>query len=320
MWCAPGEPVDPLVRRGYHNHHVPRLLHQLGFSVQRPRKRLARADRKAQEIYRRATSGDPRRPGFDSRASRRAHLQVRCAHECSCAAITTIRQTVARSASPEVPPGRRTLTEMLSPSAPSHSTRADRRASTAAIRAAAERGIATPSSRLPHDGMLQRVFGRHDLSAVQAHTGDDAAASARSIVMSQLKERAAGTKADETWRPVATRILREAGYSGSVAARAFNRRHANGKLGRFLPTAARQLGECGARLLLSLRRLAPRIIVPSDLLSVTGSWVAEHAVMSTGVYVQWQSMRFRDPTLPPWRSSRAARQRAGLARVPRARW
>ena len=27
----------------YHNHHVPRLLHQLGFSVQRPRKRLASA-------------------------------------------------------------------------------------------------------------------------------------------------------------------------------------------------------------------------------------------------------------------------------------
>ena len=35
----------------YHNHHVPRLLHQLGFSVQRPRKRLARADREAQEVW-----------------------------------------------------------------------------------------------------------------------------------------------------------------------------------------------------------------------------------------------------------------------------
>ena len=32
----------------YHNHHVPRLLHQPGFSVQRPRKRLARADAEAQ--------------------------------------------------------------------------------------------------------------------------------------------------------------------------------------------------------------------------------------------------------------------------------
>ena len=32
----------------YHNHHVPRLLHDLGFSVQRPRKRLAKADVEAQ--------------------------------------------------------------------------------------------------------------------------------------------------------------------------------------------------------------------------------------------------------------------------------
>lgn len=35
----------------YHNHYVPRLLHELGFSVQRPRKRLARADAEAQAIW-----------------------------------------------------------------------------------------------------------------------------------------------------------------------------------------------------------------------------------------------------------------------------
>jgi transposase len=35
----------------YHNHHVPRLLHELGFSVQRPRRRLARADREAQASW-----------------------------------------------------------------------------------------------------------------------------------------------------------------------------------------------------------------------------------------------------------------------------
>ena len=35
----------------YHNHHVPRLLHDLGFSVQRPRKRLARADAEAQATW-----------------------------------------------------------------------------------------------------------------------------------------------------------------------------------------------------------------------------------------------------------------------------
>jgi len=39
----------------YHNHHVPRLLHQLGFSVQRPRKRLARADLARQATWLRQT-------------------------------------------------------------------------------------------------------------------------------------------------------------------------------------------------------------------------------------------------------------------------
>lgn len=39
----------------YHNHHVPRLLHKLGFSVQRPRKRLARADAQAQARWLRET-------------------------------------------------------------------------------------------------------------------------------------------------------------------------------------------------------------------------------------------------------------------------
>lgn len=53
VWTGPR--IGDLIRRKfgvrYHNHHVPRLLHQLGFSVQRPRKRLARADREAQETW-----------------------------------------------------------------------------------------------------------------------------------------------------------------------------------------------------------------------------------------------------------------------------
>jgi hypothetical protein len=35
----------------YHTHYVPELLHQLGFSVQRPRKRLAKADATAQAYW-----------------------------------------------------------------------------------------------------------------------------------------------------------------------------------------------------------------------------------------------------------------------------
>jgi len=53
VWTGPR--IGDLIRKKfgvrYHNHHVPRLLNQLGFSVQRPRKRLARADKKAQEIW-----------------------------------------------------------------------------------------------------------------------------------------------------------------------------------------------------------------------------------------------------------------------------
>jgi transposase len=46
IWTGPM--IGDLIRRKfgvkYHNHHIPRLLHSLGFSVQRPRRLLARAD------------------------------------------------------------------------------------------------------------------------------------------------------------------------------------------------------------------------------------------------------------------------------------
>lgn len=53
IWTGPriGDLIQKTFGVRYHNHHVPRLLHQLGFSVQRPRKRLARADLEAQEIW-----------------------------------------------------------------------------------------------------------------------------------------------------------------------------------------------------------------------------------------------------------------------------
>lgn len=53
LWTGPM--IGDLIRRrfgvSYHNHHVPRLLHKLGFSVQRPRKRLARADLEKQRVW-----------------------------------------------------------------------------------------------------------------------------------------------------------------------------------------------------------------------------------------------------------------------------
>jgi transposase len=53
VWTA--RMVGELIRRrfgvAYHWKYVPELLHKLGFSVQRPRKRLSRADHEAQEYW-----------------------------------------------------------------------------------------------------------------------------------------------------------------------------------------------------------------------------------------------------------------------------
>jgi transposase len=57
VWTGPmiGDLIEQRFGVRYHNHHVPRLLHQLGFSVQRPRKRLARADLERQATWLRET-------------------------------------------------------------------------------------------------------------------------------------------------------------------------------------------------------------------------------------------------------------------------
>lgn len=53
MWTGPR--IGDLIRRRfgvrYLNHHIPRLLHPLGFLVQRPRKRLARVAKATQELW-----------------------------------------------------------------------------------------------------------------------------------------------------------------------------------------------------------------------------------------------------------------------------
>jgi hypothetical protein len=46
------------------------------------------------------------------------------------------------------------------------------------VHAAAARGTATPATRLPYADQIQRAFGRHDISGIQAHVGGAAAASA----------------------------------------------------------------------------------------------------------------------------------------------
>jgi hypothetical protein len=86
-------------------------------------------------------------------------------------------KTSSSSSSPTV--GKQTLVEQVY-------GQVQRRADTphadpAQVHAAAARGTGTPSTRLPHADMIQRAFGRHDVSGVQAHTGPDAAASAHAM-------------------------------------------------------------------------------------------------------------------------------------------
>jgi hypothetical protein len=50
-----------------------------------------------------------------------------------------------------------------------------------AVHTAAAHGIATPGSPLPHRAEIQRSFGHHDISAIEAHTGPDAARSAHAM-------------------------------------------------------------------------------------------------------------------------------------------
>lgn len=66
VWTGPmiGDVIEQRFGVRYHNHHVPRLLHQLGFSVQRPRKRLAKADAEAQAQWLRVRlPGIKKKPG-----------------------------------------------------------------------------------------------------------------------------------------------------------------------------------------------------------------------------------------------------------------
>jgi hypothetical protein len=67
-------------------------------------------------------------------------------------------------------PGKQTLVQLMDQLA------SDARPSDRAVHAAAERGTATPATTLPFRDSIQRVFGHHDISGVQAHVGSEASA------------------------------------------------------------------------------------------------------------------------------------------------
>jgi transposase len=53
VWTGPmvGDLIESRFGVSYHKHNVPVILHELGFSLQRPRKRLARGDVEAQATW-----------------------------------------------------------------------------------------------------------------------------------------------------------------------------------------------------------------------------------------------------------------------------
>jgi hypothetical protein len=79
-------------------------------------------------------------------------------------------------------PGKQTLVEQIDTPVVQRRAAAEPGArDEASVHAAASRGVATPASALPFANTIQRAFGRHDVSSVRAHTGDEAAASARAM-------------------------------------------------------------------------------------------------------------------------------------------
>lgn len=93
-----------------------------------------------------------------------------------------VREVESESATP-ISPGKRTLTEALSVqlSASTSGTASTNRTDTNAVQEAAAQGVSGGGSALPHGETIQRLFGRHDISGVEAHVGGTAATSSAAI-------------------------------------------------------------------------------------------------------------------------------------------
>jgi hypothetical protein len=75
-------------------------------------------------------------------------------------------------------PGKQTLVEQIDTPPVQRRVAGTDQAPGARVHDAAARGVASPTSLLPFSDTIQRAFGRHDVSSIQAHTGPEAAASA----------------------------------------------------------------------------------------------------------------------------------------------
>src|SRR5262249_53441586 len=84
--------------------------------------------------------------------------------------------TQLRQARAELAPGKQTLVQQLDLAAPVSSSPGPRAAEqTTDAHAAAAQGISGGSRSLPFADSIQRAFGRHDISGIEAHTDASAA-------------------------------------------------------------------------------------------------------------------------------------------------
>jgi hypothetical protein len=134
-----------------------------------------------QENRRRGAIFDPDSPLIGASGSHAGEVMSDYAGKRS---KTASNEEAVGAAPPALVPGKRTLVEQLvGPEAPVQRAAAGAAPAEdpAAVHASAQRGTATAAGKLPHGDIIQRLFGRHDVSRVQAHTGPDAQASAREM-------------------------------------------------------------------------------------------------------------------------------------------
>jgi hypothetical protein len=83
--------------------------------------------------------------------------------------------------SPDLAPGKRTLVEQVEVQRSAGSAPIPADAEASAVQHTAAQSVAGAGGPLPHATTIQRLFGRHDVSGVEAHVGGPAAAASRAI-------------------------------------------------------------------------------------------------------------------------------------------
>jgi len=91
------------------------------------------------------------------------------------------RDDASKPSTPALAPGKRTLTESLGVQLSANSQGTAGGTDSHAVQKAAAQGVASGGGPLLHGDTIQRLFGRHDISGVEAHVGGAAATASRTI-------------------------------------------------------------------------------------------------------------------------------------------